>query len=142
MHSFISFPPTTDVEAYTNATPPSANNSSTLSSNSDACWGLQIGGAVATGTLLPLFKFKSMSGGIILKNGGPLGWVNKRQERTSLSSCGAETCATCAISKKVMDLQNICQSVNDSGFAFTDIDKPTLLYNNNEACVHQKCKAR
>jgi hypothetical protein len=39
------------------------------------------------------------------------------------------------MSKKVMDVRNICQSANNSGFAFTDIDKPTLLYNNNEAYV-------
>jgi hypothetical protein len=30
---------------------------------------------------------------------------------------------------------NICRSVNDSGFAISDIDKPNLLYNDNEACV-------
>jgi hypothetical protein len=29
----------------------------TLLAYSDACWGLQIGNAVAEGTLLPLFKF-------------------------------------------------------------------------------------
>jgi hypothetical protein len=65
MHSYIHFPPPTNVEAYTNALPPTLTNSSTLSSYSDACWGLQIGNAVADGTLLPLFKFRSMSGGII-----------------------------------------------------------------------------
>jgi hypothetical protein len=135
MHSFIHYPPTTDVEEYTDATPPTANNSSTLSSYSDACWGLQIGNPVPDGTLLPLFKFRSISGGILYKKGGPLGWLSKRQERTSLSSCEAEICATCAMSKKVMDLHNICRSVNDSGFPITDIDKPTLLYNENEACI-------
>ena len=39
MHSYIHFPPSTDVEAYTNALPPTLTNSSTLSSYSDACWG-------------------------------------------------------------------------------------------------------
>jgi hypothetical protein len=38
-------------------------------------------------------------------------------------------------SKKAMDLRNICWSVNDSGFAISDIDKPTLLYNKNKACI-------
>jgi hypothetical protein len=135
MHSFIHYPPTTDVEAYTDATPPTVNNLYTLSSYSDACWGLQIGSAVANRTLLPFFEFRSMSGSIVFKNGGPLGWLSNYQECTSLSSCEAEIHATCAMSMKVVDLQNICWSVNDSGFAITDIDKPTLLYNDNEACV-------
>jgi hypothetical protein len=56
MHSYIHFPPSTDVEAYTDALPPTLTNSSTLSSYSDACWGSQTGNAVADGTLLPLFN--------------------------------------------------------------------------------------
>jgi hypothetical protein len=69
MHSYIHYPPSTDVEAYTDAIPPMPVNSSTILSYSDACWGLQIGSAVADGTLLPLFKFCSMNGGIVFKNG-------------------------------------------------------------------------
>ena len=65
MHSYIHSPPPTDVEAYTDALPPTLTNSSTLSSYRDACWGSKIGNAFADGTLLPLFKFRSMSGGII-----------------------------------------------------------------------------
>jgi hypothetical protein len=90
MHSYIHYPHTTDVEAYRDAIPPQSHNSSGLSSYSDACWGSQIGNAVAKGTLLPLFKFRSMSGGIVFKNGGPLGWLSERQDRTSLSSCEVE----------------------------------------------------
>jgi hypothetical protein len=80
MHSFIHYPPSTDVEAYSNATPQKPISSSTLSSYSNACWGSQIGSALADGTLLPLFKFRSMSGDIVFKNGGPLGWLSKCQE--------------------------------------------------------------
>jgi hypothetical protein len=76
-----------------------------------------------------------MSGGIVFKNGGPLGWLAERQERTSLSSCEAEIRATSATSKKVVDFRNICRSVSDSGFPIPDLDKPTLIYNDNEACV-------
>jgi hypothetical protein len=57
MHFFIHYPLSTNVEAYQDATPPTVTNLSTLSSYSDACWGFQIGSAVANGTLLPLFKF-------------------------------------------------------------------------------------
>jgi hypothetical protein len=73
MHSFIHYPPSMDLEAYQGATPPQSHDSSTLTSHSNACWGLQIGSAIANGTLLPLFKFRSMSGGIVIKNGSPLG---------------------------------------------------------------------
>jgi hypothetical protein len=99
MHSYIHFPPSTDVKAYTGALPPTLTNSSTLSSYSDACKGSQIGNAVADGTLLPLFKFRSMTGGIIFGTGGPVGWLGECQDRTSLSSCEAELRATNATSK-------------------------------------------
>jgi hypothetical protein len=82
-HSFIHYLPSMDVEAYNNTTPPKPTNSSNLSSYSNACWGLQIGSVVEDGNLLPLFKFRSMSSGIVFKNGGPLGWLSKRQERTA-----------------------------------------------------------
>jgi hypothetical protein len=104
MHCYIHFPPSTDVEAYTDALPPTPETSSTLSSYSDApCWGSQIGGTISDGTLLSLFKFQSMSGGIAFCNGGPLGWLSERQDRTALSSCEAEIRATNATSKKVVD---------------------------------------
>ena len=103
MHCYIHFPPSTDVEAYTDALPPTPETLSTLTSYSDACWGSQIGGAISDGTLLPLFKFRSMSGGIVFRNGGPLGWLGERQDRTALSSCEAEIRATNATSKKVVD---------------------------------------
>jgi hypothetical protein len=77
MHSFVHYPPSTDVEAYEDAILPTPTNSSTLLAYSDACWGLQIGSAVADDTLLPLFKFHSMNSGIVFKNGGPLGWLGE-----------------------------------------------------------------
>ncbi len=67
MHSYIHYPPSNDVEAYTDAIPPKRLTTHTLLAYSDVCWGLQIGNAVAEGTLLPLFKFWSMNGGIIFK---------------------------------------------------------------------------
>ena len=135
MHCYIHFPSSTDVEAYTDALPPTQTTSSTLLSYSDACWGLQIGSAVADGTLLLLFKFRSMSGGIVFGNGGPVGWLAERQERTSLSSCKAEIRATNATSKKVVDFRNVCQSMVESGHDLSDVKSPTLLFNDNNACV-------
>ncbi len=135
MHSFIHFPPFTNFEAYKDAVPPKPVKSSTLSAYSDACWGSQIGSAVADGTLLLLFKFCSMNGGIIFCNGGPVGWIDDHQERTSLSSCETEIWATNATSKKVVDFCNLCRSISVSGHILSDISQPTLLYNDNYACV-------
>jgi hypothetical protein len=135
MHSFIHYPPSTDVEAYQDATPPQSHNSSTLTSYSNACWGSQIGSPIVDGTLLPLFKFRSMSGGIVFKNGGPLGWLSERQEHTFLSSCKAEIRATSATSKKVVNLRNLYLSFTKSGFPISDINAPTLIYNDNDVFV-------
>jgi hypothetical protein len=87
MHCYIHYPPSTDVEAYTNAIPLKLSNTHTISAFSDAYWGSQIGNAVAEGTLLPLFKFRSMSSGIVFKNGGSIGWLGEHQKWTSLSLC-------------------------------------------------------
>jgi hypothetical protein len=65
VHTFVHFPDSSNVEAYTDAKPPSPSHSSPLTSYSDACWGSQIGSAIRERTLLPLFKCRSMSGGII-----------------------------------------------------------------------------
>jgi hypothetical protein len=135
MHSYIHYPPSSDVEAYEDAIPPRLESSNKLSAYSDACWGSQLGSSVADGTLLPLFKFRSMSGGIVFKNGGPIGWLGERQERTSLSSCEAEIRATNSASKKVVDFRNLTRSISDSGHSLPDIDSPTVIYNDNDACV-------
>jgi hypothetical protein len=113
IHSYIHFPPSSDTEAYTNAIPLKLHsaNSFTLSTYADACWGSQIGNAVDNGTLLLLFKFRSMSGGIVFCNSGPLGWLGERQNCTLLSSCEAEIRATSATSKKVVDFCHLCCSM-------------------------------
>jgi hypothetical protein len=41
MHSYVDYPPSTNIEAYEDAIPPTPTNSSTLSAYSNACWGLQ-----------------------------------------------------------------------------------------------------
>jgi hypothetical protein len=79
MHSFMHFPPSSDMEVYWDALPLKHANLLALLSYSNACWGSQIENAIANGTLLPLFKFCSMSSGIVFKNGGPLGWLAECQ---------------------------------------------------------------
>jgi len=65
MHSYVHSPPSSNVEAYDDAIPPKLGSSNTISAYSDACWGSQLGSSVADGTLLLLFKFWSMNGGIV-----------------------------------------------------------------------------
>jgi hypothetical protein len=135
MHSYIHFPPSTNVEAYTDAIPPKLLTTRTLLAYRDVCWGSQIGNAVAEGTLLPLFKFQSMTGGIIFKKGGPIGWLGKRQECTSLSSCEAEIWADNATLNKVVDFLNPFRSVSENGHTIDGLSSLMVLYNNNDACV-------
>jgi hypothetical protein len=123
-------------EASMDAAPPAPLTTPTISAYSDACWGSQLGNAVAEGTFLPLFKFCSMNGGIVFRNGGRIGWLGMQQERTSLSLCEAEICATNATYKKVVDFRNLCQSISDSGISVLDATSPAILYNDNKACVN------
>jgi hypothetical protein len=76
-----------------------------------------------------------MKGGMVFKNGGPVIWLTKHQECKSLSSCEADIRATNATSKKVVDFHNISCSVSYAGHNVPGIDPPTILYNNNAACV-------
>jgi hypothetical protein len=81
-----------------------------------------------------------MSGSIVVKNDGPLGWLGNHQEHTVLSYCEAETRATSATSKKVVNFRNLCSSVSAFGVNLTDIHAPAVLYNDNEVCVRWSLK--
>jgi hypothetical protein len=135
VHTFVHFPDSSDVEAYTDAKPLSPSHSSPLTSYSDACWGSQIGSAICEGTLLLLFKCRSMSGGIIFRQGGLIAWITVRQERTSLSSCEAEICATNKVSKLLMSIRNLAESVRANDHDISDTTNASPLYNDNESCV-------
>ena len=135
MHTYVHFPDSSDVEAYDDAVPPTNSTSHRLSTYSDACWGSQIGNAVREGTLLPLFKFRSMSGGIIFRCGGPVAWVGERQDKTSLSSCEAEIRATSATAKLLKSVLNMASGLAASGVSIADLDGSSAIYNDNEACV-------
>jgi hypothetical protein len=103
MYSYIYHPPCIDVEAYTDAMPPTPLTTPTLSAYSNACWRLQIGSMVVEGIILLLLKFHSMDGGVGFCNGGPIGWFGEPQECTSFSSWEAKIHATSATSKKVVN---------------------------------------
>jgi hypothetical protein len=72
---------------------------------------------------------------VVFKNGGPLDWLSECQDCSSLSSCKPKICATSATSKKVVDLRNICQSFTKLGFPISNLDRPTIIYFDNNACI-------
>jgi hypothetical protein len=135
IHTYIHFPTPSDVEAYTDAIPPSQKNCAPLTAYSDACWGSQIGSTVRDGTLLPLFTFWSMSGGVVFWRGGPLSWMAIRQDQTALSSGEAEIRATNKTSKSVVGMRCLAKSVRSSGYNILDMVAPSPLYNDNAACI-------
>jgi hypothetical protein len=56
LHTYMSYPHSSDTEAYNNAIPPKNAAHHRLTTYSDACWGSQLGNAVQEGVQLPLFK--------------------------------------------------------------------------------------
>jgi hypothetical protein len=135
IHTYVHFPTPSDIEAYTDAIPPSQTNCAPLTAYSDACWGSQIGSAVHDGTLLPHFKFRSMSGGVVFWQGGPLLWTAIRQDQTALSSGEAEIHASNETSKSVMGMHHLAKSIQSSGYDISDTVAPSPLYNDNTACI-------
>jgi hypothetical protein len=135
IHTYVHFPTPSEVEAYTDAIPPSQTNCAPLTAYSNTCWGSQIGSAVHDGTLLPLFKFRSMSSGVVFWQGGPLSWTAICQDQTALSSGEAEICATNKTSKSVVGMRHLAKSVQSSGYDILDMVTPSPLYNNNAACI-------
>ena len=114
---------------YTDAIPrpPSAE----IQSFCDANWGSQIGGAVADGEEVELFKYRSVGGYLIMRCGGPIAWKAVRQERTSYSTmCKAEINATNEEVKKILSLQHRCDDMH-----LPDAVGPYRLYNDNRGTV-------
>ena len=130
IQAFNHFPSHHDKEAYEDAIPPSPGDVTRLTSFSDACWGGQFGNAVPDGTPLELFKFRSISGYVICRTGGPISWKSIRQNRTSLSSCEAEIVATCEC---LTELEHVRNRALD--LSIDDARGCLPVYNDNEACV-------
>jgi hypothetical protein len=107
LHTYMSFPHCSNTEAYVDAVPPKPSNHHRLTTYSDACRGLQINKAIQAGIQLPLFKFRSMSGAILFRSGGPITWKADHQNRTSLSSCKAEIRATNMGSQLTVNTRNL-----------------------------------
>ncbi len=76
-----------------------------------------------------------MSGGIIFRQGGLIAWIAVRQERTSLNFCEDEIHTTNEVSKLLMGICNLSESVHSSGFDIPDTTATSPLYNDNEYCI-------
>jgi hypothetical protein len=76
-----------------------------------------------------------MSGGVVFRQGGPLSWLCTRQDQTALSSGEAKIHATNEASKSVVGMRHLAESVWSSGFDILDTLTPSLLYNDNAACI-------
>jgi hypothetical protein len=131
----MTFPHSSDTEAYNNAIPPCLAQHHRLTTYSDACWGSQIGKAIREGIQLPLFKFRSMSDAIIFRSGSPITWKTDHQERTSLSSCDTKIRTTNMGSRLTVNVCNMILHLASLGYPITDAKQLTPLYNDNEACV-------
>ena len=87
-------------------------------------WGGQIGNSVPDGTPIELFKFRSLSGYIIYRSGGPIAWKSIRQKQTALSSCEAEViatneCVTKLLSVFAIDVKTCTYQTSHSPLMFT-----------------------
>jgi hypothetical protein len=131
IQAFNDFPAHHDKEAYMDATPPAPGDTTRLTGFSDACWGGQFGNAVPDDTPLELFKYRSISGYVICRTGGPISWKSIRQNRTALSSCEAEIVAT---NECVTKLEHIIHRAQD--LQMDDANDRITIYNDNESCVN------
>ena len=136
IHTYLHYPDASDAECFDDARPPKPDRRHLLTTYSDACWGSQIGNAVPHGVGVPLFKFRSMSGAIIFRSGGPIAWKGERQEKTSGSSCEAEIRATNLGCKLTMGLRNFAEDFSSAGVHLHDCGAPTSVYNDNQSCVN------
>jgi hypothetical protein len=135
LHTFLSYPHSSDTKAYHDAIPPKKDGHHRLTTYSDACWGSQLGNAVREGVQLPLFKFRSMSGAIIFCSSGPITWKGERQEQTALSLCDAGIRATNMGSRLTVNTRNMISHLSSFGCPIKDTDAPMPLFNNNKACI-------
>ena len=70
----------------------------------DANWGSQIGSAVDDRVEIEMFKYRSMSGFLIMSCDGLIAWKAVRQQHTSRSTYEAEICATDEAVKEILSL--------------------------------------
>ncbi len=107
--------------------PPQPYQHHCLTTYIDACWGSQLGNAVCEGIQLPLFKFCSMSGAIVMHSRGPICCKANRQEPTLLSSCEAEIQATNMGLHLRVYTWNMIEHLSSFSYPIDDATYPTIL---------------
>ncbi len=127
---YVHFPVHHDIEAYSDALPPTVAEKQELTAYSDTCWGSQLGGSTMLGEEIEMFKLCSMSGYIVIRAGGPIAWASVRQERTSRSSCEAEVRATDECAKELLSVRT-----RGGDIGLSDSLSPTMIYSDNQGCV-------
>jgi hypothetical protein len=135
LHAYMLYPHASDTEAYMDALPPKPHQHHHRTTYSNACWGSQLGNAIREGIQLPLFKFRSMSGAIVMRSRGPISWKAEQQEWSSLSLCEAEIQATNTGSRLTVNTCHMISSLLSLGYPICDKDMAMPLYNDNNACV-------
>lgn len=128
--AYIHFPFPHDSEAYSDSVKPPKNRMHELSTFTDACWGSQLGNIIPDGEEIDMWKFRSMSGYLVMRCGGPVAWKAVRQEQCSRSTCEAEIRATDEGIKEVLSLRHRCEDMH-----LADANQPTPVYNDNQGCV-------
>ena len=128
--AYVHYPFPHDAEAYHDSVSPANNEMHLLTGYCDANYGSQIGNSVPDGTEIELFKYRSMSGFIIMRCGGPIAWKAVRQERCSRSTCEAEIRSIDETTKEVLSLRNRCDDMD-----LPDSSIPTPIFNDNLGSV-------
>ena len=85
---------------------------------------------MAEGKEIELFKYRSMSGFLIIRCGGPILWKAVCQECTIRSTCEAEIRATNEAVKEILSLRHRCDDMH-----LPDAINPPHLYNDNQETV-------
>jgi hypothetical protein len=117
VHAYMFYPHASNTEKCSDAIPPKHHQHHRLTTYNDTCWGSQLGNAVQEGIQLPLFKFQSMSGAIVLLSGGPITWKPEQQDRTSLSLCEAEIQATNTGWHHTVNTRNMISFLSSLGYS-------------------------
>jgi hypothetical protein len=76
-----------------------------------------------------------MSGGVVFRHGGRSSWTAIWQDQTALSSGEAEIRTTNEISKSVVGMRHLANSIRSSGYDILNTLAPSSLYNDNAACI-------
>jgi hypothetical protein len=84
---------------------------------------------------MPLFKFQSMSGAIVMRSGGPISWKVEQQERTSLICVRLKYELPTPVHASQSTLKRVISSLSSLSYPIRDTITATPLYNNNKACI-------